>query len=357
MRLALLFLVLTTAVGCTHSVTKFYPEIIPKKNQVSLPVNGGRDKVSLTYLGCGNMVIERNGESILTDPFFSTQGFLKMAGEIRSKPELFETWKSRLEAQTLRGQVRAALVSHTHYDHVMDLPTLLQAHYFPKLETVYGNAYLPEMMVNFSKEGVKMQTLSNEQVYQPRANNDQSYEWVHVTPSIRFLAIETNHAPHTKHMLFMSRPLDAAYFKKHLTWPNDKTKSRKWSLGTTYAFLVDFIGPDTLRMYIQTSASQYPCGAPPAAELAKKKVDVAVLCYASTPNVTDYPSSIARQIDAKKMVIVHWEDFFRDARDEDDVKLVRSTNPKKTRKRFDQLGKKKDFFVMPKPGTRIDITY
>ena len=81
-----------------------------------------------------------------------------------------------------------------------------------------------------------------------------------------------------------------------------------------------------------------------------------MLCYASTPNVEDYPAAIVKDVNPSKLVIVHWEDFFREPRSDDDVKLVRKTNPTKARQRFDELGKKKDFFMMPKPGTKIQVT-
>jgi len=353
MKYLLIFLVVLTS--CSHKISKFYPEIIPKQMNTTLPVGKGQHKINLTYLGCGNMIIEQDGDAIITDPFFSNQKFLKMLGKVQTKPDLFELWKGHVQSQASRGMVRAGLVSHTHYDHVMDLPTLLQSHYFNKMETVYGNDYLPQMMVNFAKEGVTLDGLSNEQIYQPTVSNDTQYEWINVTPKIRFLAIESNHAPHTKRKLYMSKPLDAEYFKEHLTWPNDKLKARKWTVGTTYSFLVDFIQGDTVRLFIQTSASQYPYGRPPKEELQKKKVDVAVLCYASTMNVKDYPKSIVRDLNPSKLVIVHWEDFFREPSSDDDVMLVRRTNPKKTRKRFDELGMKKDFFMMPKPGTKIQI--
>jgi hypothetical protein len=344
--------------SCAQKVSKFYPEIIPNKMTATMPVvKDGKHSVNLTYLGCGNMIIEQDGDAIVTDPFFSNQKFTKMLGKVQTKPELYDLWKNKLQTQVSRGSVRAGLVSHTHYDHVMDLPTLVQAHYFNKMEVVYGNSYLPQMMVNFLKEGVRMEGLSNEQIFQPAISNDQAYEWISVTPRIRFLAIESNHAPHTKKKLYMSKPLDPAYFRENLIWPGDKLKARKWTVGTTYSFLVDFIQGDTLRMYIQTSASQYPYGRPPAAELKKKKVDVAILCYASTLNVKDYPRAIVKEVDPAKLIIVHWEDFFREPRSDDDVMLVRKTNPRKARKRFDELGKKKDFFMMPKPGTKIQILY
>ncbi len=338
--LVLLSLLFTS---CAQKVSKFYPEIIPRGMNATLPVGkAGKHTVNLTYLGCGNMVIEQDGDAIVTDPFFSIQKFTKMLGKIQTKPDLYELWKNRLQSQTSKGAVRAGLVSHTHYDHVMDLPTLLQTHYFTKMETVYGNSYLPQMMVNFKKEGVNIVEMPD--------------EWVNVTSKIRFLAIKSSHAPQSKRKLYFNKPLDADYFKEHLVWPHDKTKTSKWTTGTTYSFLVDFIEGDTIRFFIQTSASQYPDGRPPKEELAKKKVDVAVLCYASTTYVKDYPKAIVKDINPSKMILVHWEDFFREPRADDDVKLVRKTNPKKARKRFDELGKKKDFFVMPKPGTKIQVT-
>jgi hypothetical protein len=346
--------------SCAHSVSNFYPEIIPNKTNVTLPLKkDGKHSVNLTYLGVGNMIIEQDGDAIVTDPFFSNQKFTKTFGKVQTKPVLYELWKNRLQSQASRASVRAGLVSHTHYDHVMDLPTLLQAHYFNKMETVYGNSYLPQMMVNFIKEGVRLEGLSNEQIFQPTITNDQTYEWISVTPRIRFLAIESKHAPHTKKKLYMSKPLDPEYFKNNLIWPADKLKTKKWTVGTTYSFLVDFIAQDhdTLRMFIQTSASQFPYGKPPAAELKKKKVDIAVLSYALMLNVKDYPKAIVKDIDPAKLIIVHWEDFFSEPRSDDDVKLVRKTSPKKARKRFDELGKKKDFFMMPKPGTKVQITY
>lgn len=342
MRHSVLFVtLLALSSSCAQKVSKFYPEIIPRGSKATLALNkDGKHSVNLTYLGSGNMIIEQDGDAIMTDPFFSNQKLLKVFGKVKTKPVLYELWKGRVQQQASRGMVRAGLVSHTHYDHVMDLPTLLQAHYFNKLEVVYGNSYLPQMMVNFQKEGVPVKEFPS--------------GWVTVTPNIRFLAIESMHAPQGR-KLRMNKPLDAEYFKENLIWPDAKLKTSKWTTGKTYSYLVDFIQGDTIRMFIQTSASQFPAGRPPKEELQKKKVDVAVLCYASTTNVNDYPKAIVSELNPSKLVLVHWEDFFREPRSEDDVMMVRKTNPKEARKRFDALGKKKDFFMMPKPGTKIQI--
>lgn len=154
----------------------------------------------------------------------------------------------------------------------------------------------------------------------------------------------------------MDKPLDAEYFDERLIYSNSKTKAFKWSTGETYSFLVDFIETDTLRVFIQTSASQHPFGCPPSDEIKKKKVDVAVLCYASALNVENYPNAVINFLKPEKLVFVHWEDFFRTPESFHDQRLVRRTNPKKVREQIDKLGKTNDF-MMPKPGTRIKIKY
>lgn len=357
-RYCLLAVLIFTLNACTHSISKFYPEIIPKKSDVTFPiVPDGDQEINIVYLGAGNLVLEHNGEAIITDPFFSNQRLLKLLGRINTKPQLYATWKTNYEYFLSPAVVKAGLVSHTHYDHAMDLPILLEKKYFTNMNVVYGNSYLPKILENFDNEGANLVALTNKQVFDPTDSPDDSYEWISVTPRIRFLPILSNHAPHTKKKLYMDKPLDAAYFDEHLIYSNSKTKAFKWSTGSTYSFLVDFITTDTLRVFIQTSASLHPYGFPPETELMNKKVDLAILCYASAPNVDNYPNALIEAIQPKKLMWVHWEDFFRTPKSFDDQRLVRSTKPRKVRERIDRLGKPNSYFIMPKPGTRIKVKY
>jgi hypothetical protein len=357
-RFAIIIMAVFALSACTHSLSKFYPEIIPKTSEAILSVREkSNHQVNLVYLGAGNMVLEQNGEAIITDPFFSNQKLLKLLGKVKSNPQLYSTWKTNFEYFLSPAVVRAGLVSHTHYDHAMDLPLLLEDRYLTNLNVAYGNSYLPQILQNFDKEGVNLSALSQHQVYNPAVGSDTDYQWISVTPRIRFLPILSNHAPHTKKKLYMDKPLDAEYFDEHLIYSNSKTKAFKWSTGETFSFLVDFIDTDTLRVFIQTSASQHPFGFPPPDEIKKKNVDVAVLCYASALNVDNYPNALISLIKPVKLVFVHWEDFFRTPESFHDQRLVRRTKPKKVREQVDKLGKPNDYFMMPKPGTRIKIKY
>jgi hypothetical protein len=343
--------------GCTHKIRKFYPEIVAGTAPVQAKLTpSASQKVGITYLGCGNLVVEQNGEAIMTDPFFSNQKVRSLIGRISTKPEMYRFWKGRLEANAAKSSVRTILVSHTHYDHVMDLPTLLHDHYFQNLNVVYGNRYMPKMLTHFKDDGPKLDSLTQAVAYNPNGN-DTEWKWIQASPHIRFLPIKSDHAPHTRNILFMKKPLKQGYFEKNLVWPTDKVGGFKWTVGDSYSFLVDFIQKDTLRLFIQTSASNLPNGLPPKSELDKKAVDIALMCYASAPHVKDYPNKWVELMNPKKLVLIHWEDFFRESRTDDDLKLVRATKPHKVRRRIDALGKKRDFFIMPKPGTRIDVLY
>lgn len=343
--------------SCTHSISRFYPEIIPKKSETVLSVRpDSKDELNIVYLGTGNLVLEKNGEAIITDPFFSNQKLLKLLGKVKTNPSLYNTWKNTLEYFISPSVVQAGLVSHTHYDHTMDLPLLLESHYFKNMKVVYGNTYLPEILQNFKDDGVRLASLTKEQVYDP-TTTDQKYGWISVTSNIRVLPILSNHAPQIKRKLFMNKPLDERYFEEHLIYSNSKTKAFKWSAGETFSFLIDFLGSDTLRVFLQTSASQHPFGFPPSEELSKKGVDLAIVCYASATHVDQYPNKLIDFIQPEKLMFVHWEDFFRTPNSFHDQRLVRSTNPKKVRKRVDRLDKPKDYFIMPLPGTRIKVKY
>src|SRR5271154_7129531 len=65
--ITLVFFILTSA--CTHRVSKFYPEFIPKKFEATLTLKPtGTQTLNILYLGCGNLILEKDDEAILTDP-------------------------------------------------------------------------------------------------------------------------------------------------------------------------------------------------------------------------------------------------------------------------------------------------
>jgi len=358
---------------CSRDISKLrVQDIVPEglQTEIQLPSKKGKS-LQLLYLGCGHMIIEQNGEAFFTDPFFSIQPIGKMVGKVRTKKEYHERWHQHIKKTIGFDNVQTGLVSHSHYDHLMDLPVMLADHDFPNLKTVYGNAYLPKMLTHFKSKGVTLQPLTDDDVFNPCDETaDSKHQWLPLTKNSKFLPIQTHHAPHAAGKLFMSRPMKAKqekYFEENLTEPYAAIGNFKWTVGTSYAFLVDlFNGSDTVRLYIQTSASR-PCnGLPPAEELKKKKIDLVILCYASTPNVAEYPEYLMKAMKGKdypKIVMVHWEDFFTDQATYGPAQLVPGTNPRKVVRRWKDALKVEDnssltnYITMPRPGTVVTVTY
>ena len=181
------------ALSCTHRVSKFHPEWIPKKLETTLTVHpAGTQTLNILYMGCGNLFLEKDGEAIMTDPFFSNQKILKLLGKVRTKPERYTEWMQTVDAHVSAKSVRSILVSHTHYDHIMDLPTLLQGHVFPNVKAIYGNPYMPKMMQHFKDSVTKFVALQPAQVYNPNEQADGEYQWINLAPHVRCLPIESN---------------------------------------------------------------------------------------------------------------------------------------------------------------------
>jgi hypothetical protein len=114
----------------------------------------------------------------------------------------------------------------------------------------------------------------------------------------------------------------------------------------------------TFRIFIQTSASKFPYGAPPQATIHDRPVDLAILCAASSTNVKNYPAELMNYLNAKKLLLIHWEDFFGEPLEFDHPRLVPLTRYKKLARQLAEWNTDiKDNVLMPRPGTRITLTY
>lgn len=349
--------------GCAKSVTDHnFPskEIIPTTTQHHLAITGQGSPIKMLYMGCGHLIIEYNGEMIVTDPYFSIQSF-SPTKKIKTNLPDFERYKATLSQHSVDlTKAKSIWLAHTHYDHMMDIPLLLKQNMLTKNVTMYGNEFGDDILQNFITPS-QYYTLLPKEVYNPLGKNGTRH-WVDSTSSIRILPIFSDHAPHTKilgvNVHLMKGKLKNNYFRDHFKTEEAKTNKNQWREGCVYSFLVDFVkaGKIEYRVFIQTSASHYPLGQPPKEVLAEKTIDVAVLCLASSNYVTPYPIEILKALTPKKVVFIHWEDFFERA-EFNKTKLVRLTNFRKIDKRLLKSGltPNKEDYVMPQPGTMITI--
>ena len=89
----------------------------------------------------------------------------------------------------------------------------------------------------------------------------------------------------------------------------------EWKLGEPYAFIIDVLADRTretvFRIYFQDAPSEPPLGFPPDSLLAERRIDLAVLCAATSSNVSNTPDSLLAIIKPMQVIVGHWEDFFR----------------------------------------------
>lgn len=353
----LLFVFLLFATACSRS-TRLFSDIIPASRNVELPyARKTNDEIKILYVTCGMLVMEHRRKSIVLDPFFSYQKMQSMMFGIRSRERFFNAFKELADSTIDNTAVRSAFVSHTHYDHVMDLPLLLHKKYFPNLKSIYGSGNLPFMMHHQQDKGVNISALTDDQIFNPLKPGDP-YKWIPVSDSIAVLPIASMHAPHKFGVLLMNGKLKEKYFtNEKLKDPLAKSRAFKWVTGCSYSFLIKFLRRDggEFRVFVQTSASNDPYGLPPEGENA----DLAVLCFASMQEVDDHPNYIMQKTKAKKLMLIHWEDFFRYPKNADDIQMVRGTNKKLAKRRLDEVRRSglQPEVIMPKPGSLVRVTF
>jgi hypothetical protein len=281
---------------------------------LSLPDHQGRT-AHFTYLGCGGVLINNGGDAVLIDPFFSNQKTGKIGRSVllgKNEKKLFHPDEKMLEVGVAaihkdpNLKIHAIVSAHSHYDHLMDIPAL-----YARL------GKQPDLLVTKSGYNIIHRTIENTDVKiveDFRSTHDDAADPYRIKiekGEIRIYPILSDHNPHFRNIKFFSgeqtRPVD------DLAHAYDKTKANLWLEGNTFSFLIDYVddlGNIGLRVFIQSSSCNSPAGIPPA-KLRERPVDVAFIGVVSYHFSPGYPCDLLSSINARQVVWIHWEDFFR----------------------------------------------
>ena len=254
------------------------------------------DGLSIQYLGVGGHLFRFRGSSIMTAPSITNPSFWLLGPfmPISTDTDLVDQYLPDVT------DVESILVGHAHYDHLMDVPYVMQN------KAPQSHAYGSATMVHSIAPEIKKERLHA--LNNSMAILDKPGEWQYNNNrSIRFMAIKSTHAPHFMGINMMSgsysQDLEA------LPW-----HAFGWKEGQTLSYLIDFLGSQEEilhRVYYQDAASQEPLGLLPKL-IAKdqKRVDIAIITPASFNQVDNYPESIMLDTKARHYILGHWEDFF-----------------------------------------------
>jgi hypothetical protein len=260
---------------------------------------GGEHDLLLRYLGVSGVYLEWKGASLLTAPFFSNYGLLRVGlRDVGWDEEAIRNGLSGLPV----ARTGALIAGHSHYDHIADLPPILLR-------------YAPNARVWVNRSGVNM--LSAFEALEGRLHdlNDVEGQWIRLRDvrrielPFRILPLASEHAPHYHGYHFA----DGEVTERWAYWQDKSLRAMKE--GRNHTFLIDLLEEDSeaiaFRIFYQDAAGPAPLGFPPEEEIGRREVDLAILCMPSYWEVEGYPEGVLERTRARHTMITHYEDFLR----------------------------------------------
>jgi len=231
--------------------------------------------------------------------------------------------------------IEAILVGHAHYDHLLDVePVVRRISGTPR---VSGSNTDPTVYGSRSAANILAGGLAKLQAVNPIAITPTTTpQWTCVNGgAIRFVAIESSHAPNS---VVMGVPITISQGTVDKPLRNLPRRARGWKKGRTFAYMIDFMntaGGVDFRIYYQDAAhvpdlSHSPISFPGLGLGPVVDVDVAIICVANFNYADGYVERIRDVINPRQYVLGHWENFLGRHRDsEKDLYAIKVTDPEK----------------------------
>jgi hypothetical protein len=251
-----------------------------------------REAVEVRYLGSGGVYIRWGDEAILIGPYFSRPGLVRpLLGNIA-----FD--EARIaQGMAGHGEIRAILAGHSHFDHIGDVPFVVQK-YAPKARVYLNDAGVHALAAYPDIEAVSFEK-----------EHDQ---WISIDASIRFMPVPSDHAPQL--CKWHHWPCTYADGPDQKKWTNPWAKEKLHALhgGNTFAFVIDLLGASErdvrYRIYYNDAASSPGKGIPRLDD--GHPYDLAILCMASFDLVKNYPEAVLDALAPRHVLVSHYDDFF-----------------------------------------------
>lgn len=232
-------------------------------------------EVAITYLGTNGYLIESGETTIVIDPYFSRMGMGSVLMNYSMKPDQARI-DSALQKANFPESIDAFLVTHAHFDHLLDVPPLQQK-FGGKIVTSQTGKYLCEAS-----------GIPSHEIF--AANHNRTYRF----GNARITVLEAAHDRICWHVPFSG----------HITEPLDAHPghAKDWKVGTPFSFLIEISGK---RIYVDSGGIDGQLPDPIA-----KNADLAILGTAVRDSQRRFPEAVA-EIKPRYVLPSHQDDFFR----------------------------------------------
>lgn len=253
-------------------------------------------QTEIRYYGTGCFTIQRGETVLLTDPFVDNPSATRVLfGKVRTDTSYVKQYLN----PAAFSKVKLVIAAHAHYDHLMDMP--------------YLSKYIPDSAQIVSSKTSK-HLLSYYQLPQNLVVVNESMgtennlgKWHYSLDStMRTMAFKSIHPPHVAGINFLKKK----YSQDLVAEP---TLVSDWQEGQTLSFMVDWLEDSVIayRMFFMSSMAKAPYGLFPKHLLDEREIDDLFIGSSGKSEYSSYPGPIVELSKAKRIFLIHWENFFR----------------------------------------------
>ena len=252
------------------------PDISRYRDRLDVPVAQPDSAVTVSWLGVSTLLVDDGATAFLTDGFFSRPSLLDVG--LRT----LTTSVSRVEDCLKRAgidRLTAVMPVHTHYDHAMDSAVVA---------TLTGSCVVGgESTANIARG----YGLAEDRIVLASPGEEMNFGPFGVT------LIESHHCPPDRFPGVITRPVVPP------------VKASAYRCGETWSILIHH-RPSARRLLIQGSAGFVP-GALHGRHAEVVYLGVGQLGVQPVRYIEQYWEQTVRAVGARRVVLIHWDDFFR----------------------------------------------